>query len=62
MIASLIDSEALQIAALTALANGAVTWGVMKMQFRLLRHQINAAHRRLDKLGAPPAGMDAIPE
>lgn len=54
--------NALLVAGLTAGASGLVTWGVVKSQIQMLRHSINAAHRRLDKINAPAAGGEAIPE
>lgn len=55
-------SDAILIAVLTAAVNGAVTWGVVRSQLRLMRHAINAAHKRLDLIDAPAAGGDAVPE
>ncbi len=34
----------------TALANGAVTWGVIKTQLAWLRADVNNAHTRIDNL------------
>jgi hypothetical protein len=39
-----------------ALASGFVTWGVIKTELRYLRRDVDAAHRRLDRIGAPSAG------
>lgn len=55
-------SEGVLIALVTAAASFIGSWAAMRVQLRTMRHQINAAHRRLDKINAPAAGMDAIPE
>lgn len=37
-----------------AIVNGAVTWGVVSVKLEWLRRDVDAAHDRLDALGAPP--------
>lgn len=37
-------------------------WMAIRGQLAAMRHQINAAHRRLDLIKAPPAGVDVLPE
>ena len=44
------------VALLPAIVSGAVTWGIIKTELRYLRRDVNAAHRRLDKINAPAAG------
>ena len=44
---------------LPALLSGAVTWGVLKTELRYLRRDIDAAHRRLDKINAPAASLSS---
>lgn len=53
--------EAVMLAFGTAAVNGAVTLAVVKNQLQAMRHQINAAHKRLDLHGAPPSGADVLP-
>jgi hypothetical protein len=45
-------SEAMQIAMLTALLNGAVTWGVVSTKLAWLRQDIDDLKKRLEKVGA----------
>lgn len=45
----------------TAVVNVAVTLAVIRLELRHMREAINAAHRRLDKINAPPAGGDVLP-
>lgn len=47
---------------MNGLITGLITWGVLKSEMRYWRRAINAAHARLDKMGAPPAGGDWLPE
>lgn len=35
---------------LTAIANGAVTWGVIRTELKYLRRDVDHAHRRLDDI------------
>lgn len=49
----MVIGEAALIAVVTALINGAVTWGVVSTKLQWLRADIDHAHRRLDALGAP---------
>lgn len=46
-------TEALVVAFITAGVNGAVTWGVVSTKLQWLRRDVDAAHARLDALGAP---------
>ncbi len=46
-------SETLVIALVTALVNGAITWGVVSTKLEWLRADVDRANRRLDALGAP---------
>ncbi len=46
-------TEAIAPAGITALVNGAVTWGVVSTKLDWLRADIDRAHRRLDEIGAP---------
>ncbi len=55
-------SDALVIAIVTAAANAAVTWGVIRTELKVIRAAVNAAHARLDKINAPAAGGAAVPE
>lgn len=41
---------------LPAIASGGVTYGIIKTELRYLRRDVNAAHRRLDRINAPAAG------
>lgn len=41
---------------LTALVNVAVTIAVVRVELRYLRRDVDAAHRRLDRINAPAAG------
>ena len=43
-------SEAVQIALVTAIVNGAVTWGVISTKLAWLRRDVDLAHARLDRL------------
>lgn len=43
------------IIVVTALVNGAVTWGVVRTELRMLRRDVDRAHRRLNLLGVPDA-------
>lgn len=45
-------SEALQIALLTALFNGAVTWGVVSTKLAWLRRDVDQLVTRLERLEA----------
>ncbi len=47
--------DAFWVAAVTALLNGAVTWGVVSVKLEWLRRDVDAAHDRLDQINAPPA-------
>jgi hypothetical protein len=50
---------------LSGLVSGAFAaggaWAVIRFELAAMRHQINAAHRRLDRINAPPAGGDVLP-
>ena len=43
-------NEALLIAVVTAVLNGAVTWGVISTKLAWLRRDVDLAHARIDKL------------
>ena len=43
-------SEALLIALVTAVLNGAVTWGIISTKLQWLRRDVDLAHQRLDNL------------
>lgn len=45
-------SENLLLISLTALLNGAVTWGIVKTQLAWLRRDVDLAHDRITKLHA----------
>lgn len=38
------------------------SWAALGTRLRQMRLAINAAHRRLDKINAPPADLDALAE
>jgi hypothetical protein len=40
---------------LTAVFSAGAVWGVVKVELHYLRRDIDAAHARLDQLGAPGA-------
>lgn len=42
--------EPWQMIVLTALINGAVTWGVIRTELKYLRRDVDLAHLRLDRL------------
>ena len=45
--------EALLIALVSAVINGAVVWGVVSTKLEWLRADVDHAHRRLDLIDAP---------
>ena len=56
MLLSLTDS--LLIALVTGAGSGLMAWGALRLELRYMKREINAAHRRLDKINAPPAWVD----
>lgn len=58
-------SDTLLIVIVTALVNGAVVWGALRVELRWLRRDVDraqstadAAHRRLDRVPVGPAATD----
>ena len=49
---------ALLIAGISGLGSGLMAWAALSVELRYMKREINAAHRRLDKFGAPPAWVD----
>lgn len=47
--------ETLAAAVLAGVVSGLVAWGGLRVELRYLRRDIDAAHRRLDNIGAPAA-------
>ena len=47
-----------QGAILSGAVAGLIAWGGLWVELRHIRREINAAHRRLDKIGAPAAWVD----
>ena len=49
---------------LAAIVNGAAVWGwyILRQELGYMRRAINAAHRRLDMVQAPPAGGNWLPD
>lgn len=45
--------EAVLIAVVSAIINGAVVWGVVSTKLEWLRADVDHAHRRLDMINAP---------
>lgn len=55
-------SDSVILAIITAALSFAGSWAAVKVELRSMRHSINAAHRRLDRMNAPAAGVDALPD
>lgn len=53
-------TDALLVAGLTAIVNAAVIYGTVKTQLAQIKRSVNAAHRRLDRIGAPSSGEDSL--
>lgn len=49
--------DTLAVALVSALASFAGSWGAVKVHLAFLRRDVDAAHRRLDQIGAPAAWM-----
>jgi hypothetical protein len=54
----LLFTDALLIALVTGAGSGLMAWGALRLELRYMKREINAAHRRLDKINAPPAWVD----
>jgi len=54
-------TDVIMIAIITAAINGAVTWGVVRTELKYHRRDIDAAHKRLDNIGAPAAHLSVEP-
>lgn len=53
---------AVLVAVVTAVINGLVVSAVVRATLSLHARGINAAHERLDAIGAPPSKIGMIPE
>ena len=45
----------LATALLTGVVAGLIAWGGIRVELRVMKRAIEAAHDRLDEIGAPPA-------
>lgn len=50
-------TETVWIVIVSAFTNAAVVWGVVRTELKYHRRDIDAAHKRLDSLGAPAAHL-----
>jgi hypothetical protein len=48
----------LLIALVTGAGSGLMAWAALRVDLRYVKREVNAAHRRLDKINAPPAWVD----
>jgi hypothetical protein len=48
----------LLIAVVSGAGSGLMAWAALRMELRYMKRDINAAHKRLDKINAPPTWVD----